>query len=243
MKTPKQILSSRQQTQHGRWGTSSHVIPPKGLQPVRWSQCVLRSWAALSSSLQSLLQPAVPNTSYQGSEHLVRGRVSHDKVGRLPPLLYFQVAWVPGLWRYISVGNWHWQVGVIISYLVYVSTANRGTWENVKHIHRQDTSNLLRHKIFLSVGHDEYWSGPQRTKVIEFNFKMFDCFIRWRKQETKDSVWPFSAGMRFIGGSGGIDSKLKTNNLKPLVGGRITKEQWWCTRKAKSLQRRILSLM
>jgi len=32
---------------------------------------------------------------------------------------------------------------------------------------RQDTSNLLRHKIFLSVGHDEYWSGSQRTKVEE----------------------------------------------------------------------------
>ena len=32
-------------------------------------------------------------------------------------------------------------------------------------IYRQDTLNLLQHKLFLSVGHDEYWSGSQRTKV------------------------------------------------------------------------------
>ena len=31
-------------------------------------------------------------------------------------------------------------------------------------IYRQDTLNLLQHKLFLSVGHDEYWSGLQRTK-------------------------------------------------------------------------------
>ena len=37
-----------------------------------------------------------------------------------------------------------------------------------QHMHRQDTSELLRHKIFLSVGHDEYWSGPQRIKVTEY---------------------------------------------------------------------------
>ena len=34
--------------------------------------------------------------------------------------------------------------------------------------------------------------------------------IRLRKQETKDSVWPFSVGMRFIGGSGKMDLKKKT---------------------------------
>jgi len=32
---------------------------------------------------------------------------------------------------------------------------------------RQPTSALLRHKVFLSVGHDEYWSGPQRAHVEE----------------------------------------------------------------------------
>ena len=42
---------------------------------------------------------------------------------------------------------------------------------------------------------------------------MFDSFIRWRKQEIKDSVWPFSAGMRFIGGSGEMKSiSLKHNH-------------------------------
>ena len=36
-------------------------------------------------------------------------------------------------------------------------------------IFRQDTLNLLQHKLFLSVGHDEYWSGPQRAKVTDQN--------------------------------------------------------------------------
>ena len=110
-KTPKQIWSSRQQTRHGRW----ERIPltsytPKGLQPVRWSQCVLWSWAPISSSLQSLLQPSLPNTSNQSSEHLVWGRVSHDKVSLslISFLLYSKVAWVAGLWRDLPVGDWHW---------------------------------------------------------------------------------------------------------------------------------------
>ena len=30
---------------------------------------------------------------------------------------------------------------------------------------RQEQGALLHHKLFLSVGHDEYWSGPQRAKV------------------------------------------------------------------------------
>ena len=57
-----------------------------GVQPVRWSQCVLRSGASLSSSLQSLLQQTVPNASYQGGEHLVWSRVPHDKMDRIPRL-------------------------------------------------------------------------------------------------------------------------------------------------------------
>ena len=57
-----------------------------GVQPVRWSQCVLRSGASLSSSLQSLLQQTVPNPSNQGGEHLVWRRVPHDKVDRIPRL-------------------------------------------------------------------------------------------------------------------------------------------------------------
>src|SRR5262249_55130820 len=30
---------------------------------------------------------------------------------------------------------------------------------------RIGASELLRHRVFLSVGHDEYWSGPQRANV------------------------------------------------------------------------------
>ena len=80
MKTQKLILSSRLQTLLGRW--VNHLIffikPFLGVQPVWWGQCVLWSRASLSSSLQSLLQPTVPNASHPGSEHLVRGRISHD---------------------------------------------------------------------------------------------------------------------------------------------------------------------
>ncbi|MGC1512491.1 MAG: N,N-dimethylformamidase beta subunit family domain-containing protein [Acidimicrobiales bacterium] len=42
--------------------------------------------------------------------------------------------------------------GYDVSYTTGVDTARRG-------------SELLEHKVFLSVGHDEYWSGPQRANV------------------------------------------------------------------------------
>ena len=125
--TPKQIWSSRPRTPLGRWGTPCHLFPPKeiqpehshifhpqktynlffpfriifffffGVQPVRWSQCVLRSGASLSPSIQSLLQQTVPNPSNQGGEHLIWGRVPHDKMAR-----------IPRLWCDVPVGDWHW---------------------------------------------------------------------------------------------------------------------------------------
>src|SRR5262249_56746142 len=42
--------------------------------------------------------------------------------------------------------------GYNVAYLTGVDTDRSG-------------SQLLQHKVFLSVGHDEYWSGPQRTNV------------------------------------------------------------------------------
>ena len=82
MRTQKLILSSRLRTLLGRQVNPLiyFVKPFLGVQPVRWGQCVLWSWASLSSSLQSLLQPTVPNASHPGSEHLVWGRVPHDQV-------------------------------------------------------------------------------------------------------------------------------------------------------------------
>ena len=35
---------------------------------------------------------------------------------------------------------------------------------------RNPVSLLLQHKLFLSVGHDEYWSGQQRKEQQNFKF-------------------------------------------------------------------------
>jgi hypothetical protein len=48
--------------------------------------------------------------------------------------------------------RWLERNGYDVSYISGVDTASRG-------------SELLNHKVFLSVGHDEYWSGEQRTNV------------------------------------------------------------------------------
>ena len=42
--------------------------------------------------------------------------------------------------------------GYDVSYTTGIDTARRG-------------AELLEHKVFLSVGHDEYWAGQQRTNV------------------------------------------------------------------------------
>lgn len=51
---------------------------------------------------------------------------------------------------------------------------------------RLGVENLLNHKIFLSVGHDEYWSGRQRTNIEEardkgLHLSFFSCNeVYWR---------------------------------------------------------------
>ena len=51
-----------------------------------------------------------------------------------------------------SAIRWLEQNGYDVSYISGVDTARSG-------------SELLEHKLFLSVGHDEYWSGEQRANV------------------------------------------------------------------------------
>ena len=51
-----------------------------------------------------------------------------------------------------SMVRWLEQNGYDVSYFTGVDTDRRG-------------NEILEHKVFLSVGHDEYWSGPQRANV------------------------------------------------------------------------------
>ena len=62
--------------------------------------------------------------------------------------------------------------GYDVSYVSGFDVATRG-------------SLLLNHKIFLSVGHDEYWSGEQRANV--------------EAARTPASTWRSSAGTRCSG--------------------------------------------
>jgi hypothetical protein len=55
------------------------------------------------------------------------------------------------LWEYPMV-NWLEQNGYDVSYFTDVDTEARG-------------SDILNHKVFMSVGHDEYWSGGERNNV------------------------------------------------------------------------------
>jgi hypothetical protein len=50
--------------------------------------------------------------------------------------------------------RWLEQNGYDVSYTTGVDTDRNGDL-------------IRRHRVFLSVGHDEYWSGTQRTKVEE----------------------------------------------------------------------------
>jgi len=56
--------------------------------------------------------------------------------------------------------RWLEENGYNVAYLSGVDTARRGSLLSAR-----NSNGNLKHKIFLSVGHDEYWSGEQRANV------------------------------------------------------------------------------
>ncbi len=79
--------------------------------------------------------------------------------------------------------RWLERNGYDVSYAAGVDTARSG-------------AELLEHKTFLSVGHDEYWSGPQRANVeaalhagVNLAFLSSDeCFWRTRYENSTDGT-------------------------------------------------------
>ncbi len=65
--------------------------------------------------------------------------------------------------------------GFDVSYTSGIDTAMRG-------------QEILEHKAFLSVGHDEYWSGDQRANVEAARCRSKPGLFQWQRSVLEDSV-------------------------------------------------------
>src|SRR5262245_32382409 len=90
------------------------------------------------------------NSLYVGSPAGRAYKVSYNRPFNLRGISPFGATWLFGA-PYPMV-RWIEANGYDVSYISGVDTDRRG-------------AEILGHKVFLSVGHDEYWSGAQRTNV------------------------------------------------------------------------------
>jgi hypothetical protein len=90
------------------------------------------------------------NSLYVGSPAGRAYKVSYNRPFNLRGISPFGAAWLFGA-TYPMV-RWIEANGYDVSYFSGVDTDRRG-------------AEILEHRVFLSVGHDEYWSGAQRTNV------------------------------------------------------------------------------
>ncbi|MGK2958802.1 MAG: N,N-dimethylformamidase beta subunit family domain-containing protein [Acidimicrobiales bacterium] len=86
--------------------------------------------------------------------------------------------------------RWLEEHGYDVSYTSGIDTARRG-------------SELLEHKVFLSVGHDEYWSGPQRSNVeaardAGVNLAFFSGNSVYWKTRWENSTYPSATPYRTL---------------------------------------------
>ena len=91
---------------------------------------------------------------YGGNSLYVRIAGGTRVQGQLQPSVHARAATSPEDWVFNAeypMVRWLEANGYNVSYSTGVDTDRRG-------------AELLEHKVFLSVGHDEYWSGAQRTQ-------------------------------------------------------------------------------
>jgi hypothetical protein len=90
------------------------------------------------------------NSLYVGSPAGRAYKVSYNRPFNLRGISPFGATWLFG--PTYPMARWIEANGYDVSYISGVDTDRRG-------------AEILEHRVFLSVGHDEYWSGAQRTNV------------------------------------------------------------------------------
>jgi hypothetical protein len=90
------------------------------------------------------------NSLYVGSPAGRAYKVSYNRPFNLRGISPFGATWLFG--PTYPMARWIEANGYDVSYFSGVDTDRRG-------------AEILEHRVFLSVGHDEYWSGAQRTNV------------------------------------------------------------------------------
>jgi hypothetical protein len=90
------------------------------------------------------------NSLYVGSPAGRAYKASYNRPFNLRGISPFGAAWLFG--ATYPMARWIEANGYDVSYFSGVDTDRRG-------------AEILEHRVFLSVGHDEYWSGAQRTNV------------------------------------------------------------------------------
>ena len=158
----------------GNWKVSGQwTIPSNSVSGIYFAKIVREDGTAGANHIvfvvrndtsQSKLLFQTSDTTWQaynkfGGNNLYSGTATGTSDGRATKVSYnrpFTVrSTAPQDWVFNAeypMVRWLEANGYDVSYTSGIDTARRG-------------AELLEHKVFLSVGHDEYWSGPQRANV------------------------------------------------------------------------------